>query len=179
MGKRRAIVDMDGTLVDLHTPLIKVFRTFYPQIPAEPSTDWDWYKDYGITDAQFYTVVDLLHRTQHDTPPLPGARELFMVLNQRGFEIIVASHRQNGSAPALGRWLAKNGLEPYSGLYTGFDKKFLIRAGDIVIDDAPSTIKYAIDKFAFPVYLGWPWNQGLIGRRCQSLFEVIEYVNQS
>ena len=176
---RRAIVDCDNTLWNLHTPLRKMLRAFYPAVPDNIPTEWNWYGAYGITDEAFYAAVDAIHKQQMDYPPLPGAKELFLVLNAHKYEIIVASHRRNGAAPALARWLEKNDLEPYSGIYTGPDKLPLIRGGDLVIDDAPDTIRYAHDLGCYVTYLSWAWNEGCPGHGRRSLFEVIGEVNRA
>ena len=171
---RRAVVDVDGTLWDLHKPLRKMLRAFYPAVPDTIPTEWNWYGAYGITDEAFYAAVDSIHKQQIDYPPLPGARELFITLNAHKYEIIVASHRRNGAAPALARWLEKNELEPYSGIYTGPDKLFLIRKNDLVVDDAPTTISYSWNIGAEVHYLDWPWNRGMVGKSHENLCEMAE-----
>ena len=174
---KRAVVDADNTIWDLQAPLRKMLRSFYPDIPKVISPEWNWYKQF-MTDEAFYAAVDAIHQLQINYLPLPGANELFITLNLYHYEIFIASHRRNGAAPALARWLEKHGLEPYSGIYTGPDKRFLIRAGDLVIDDAPDTIRYAHEVGADVVYLNWPWNSGCPGRGSMSLFGVIDDVNR-
>ena len=175
---KRCILDVDNTLWNLHAPLRKMLRAFYPAVPDIIPTEWNWYQKYGITDKAFYTAVDSIHKQQIDYPPLPGAKELFTTLNAYKYEIIIASHRRNGAAPALARWLEKHELEPYSCIYTGPDKLPFIRAGDLVIDDAPDTIWFANAVGASLTYLAWPWNEGCPGYRQRSLFEVIDQVNR-
>mgnify|MGYP001558756365 CR=1 FL=1 len=176
---KRCILDVDNTLWNLHQPLRKMLRAFYPAVPDTIQTEWDWYGAYGITDEAFYTAVDAIHKLQIGYPALPGAKELFAALNQYKYEIIVASHRRNGAAPALARWLGMQGLEPYSGIYTGPDKLPFIRAGDLVIDDAPDTIRYAHDLGCYVTYLSWAWNEDCPGYGRRSLFEVIGEVHRA
>jgi hypothetical protein len=57
---------------------------------------------------------------------------------------------------------------------TSHDKLFLIRPGDIVIDDAPKTIAYAWNNGASIHYLRWPWNSGMVGAGYDNLYELME-----
>lgn len=173
----KVVVDVDGTLVDFHTPLRKLLRQLYPQIPDVVSNDWNWYKEY-ITDKQFYTVCDTVQLIQmRSHAPMGGALSLFVMLKMRGAEVFVATHRKPTYAPALVRWLAKYNLEPYSLVYTGFDKLPLITEGCIVIDDAPDTIEYTRSVGAMPVWLTWPWNEHIEGGY-KNLYEVADAVSK-
>ena len=168
---RRVIVDVDGTLWDLHTPLNKLLAKLYPGFPPDLPTDWNYFESY-ITKDQFYAAVDVVHKTQSDYPAFVGAGYLFNVLSQLDLEIVVASHRAPNTAHLLARWLNENDLEPCSILYTGNDKKPFIRQGDIVIDDAPATIQYALANGASSYYLSWPWNEKEAGSSHANLYEL-------
>ena len=170
----RAIVDVDGTLVDLHTPLMELLSRLYPEIPndLEITADWNWYKKY-ITDEQFYTAVDVLHELQLHQPPFHGADMLFKILNKHQFEIIVASHRKPNTAHILSAWLIKNKLAPFSGVFTNYNKLDLIQDGCMVIDDAPKTIDYALQRGCSVFYLNWPWNKDKGGQGVSDLYQLI------
>ena len=173
---KRAIVDVDGTLWDLHNPLQNVLHKLYSQLPKTLPTKWDWFDDYDVKPSQFYTVVNMVHELQTSTgtaKAYAGAKQLFKLLNDQKWEVIVASHRKYDTAGQLAGWLYVEGLGPYSGVYTGQDKKFLFREGDLVIDDAPDTILWAADKGCDVWYLAWPWNEGLPGQRAETLWQII------
>lgn len=171
---KRAIVDVDGTLWDLHKPLHLVLHTLYPDLPKEPVREWDWYKEH-ITDSQFYAVVNIIHRLQiaDNAEPFVGAEQLFNRLHANKYEIFVASHRKYDTGHLLARWLVRNRLTPFSAVYTGNDKTEFIREGDLVIDDAPKTIEYSLNIGAEVWYIAWPWNEGLGGNRRETLWEII------
>lgn len=175
---KKVVVDVDGTLVDFHTPLHKLLLQLYPEIPEViPMKDWNWYKEF-ITDKQFHATCDIVHQIQmRSHAPMGGALSLFITLKIKEAEVFVASHRKSKYAPSLARWLAKYHLEPYSLVYAGNDKLPLITEGCIVIDDAPKTIEYARSVGAKPVWLTWPWNEHIKGGY-RNLFEVADAVSK-
>lgn len=168
---RRAIIDVDGTLWDLHTPLNKLLSELYPGFPPDLPTSWNYFLDY-ITKEQFYAAVDIVHKSQSEHSPFLGAAYLFSVLTDKNLEIVVASHRAYNTAHTLVEWLNKHDLYPYSTVYTGPDKTRFIRKGDIVIDDAPKTISHAFVEGACVYYLSWPWNERMVGSTHVNLFDL-------
>ena len=82
-----------------------------------------------LRQSQFYKAVHDVHEQQKDYAPFKGAMRLFWTLNDLGFETFVASHRTPQVAGSLSVWLYCNNLLPYSGLYTGPDKKQFFRTG--------------------------------------------------
>ena len=168
---RRAIVDVDGTLWDLHGPLNTLLSKLFPGFPNELPKDWNYFLSY-ITKDQFFAAVDSVHRSQLQYPPFLGADHLFSLLSQLDLEIVVASHRAYNTAHTLAEWLSVNGLRPYSTLYTGPDKTRFIRKGDIVIDDAPGTIDFALKKGATSYYVSWPWNKDSGGSSHPNLWDL-------
>ena len=166
----RAIVDVDGTLWDFHTRLGEVLNELY-EIPsglAVKSVEWDWHKKF-ITDEQFFHAVDLVHDDQQSSEPYDHATELFDVLDYCGFETIVASHRRPQRAADLAAWITLHVSDKWSGMYAGNDKKFLIRERNLVIDDNPQTIAYAVAVGAKSYTLKWKWNENTEADRYSNL----------
>lgn len=157
--RKLAIVDVDDTLWDFDEPLLKILHERHG-LPVELHRKWDWYLDYGITERQFRRAIEYAHDAMALYPAYDGAKTLFAWLNKSGYEVIVASHKPEQLGQGLARWLERRELLPYSGLYTGSDKLFLIQPGALVIDDKPSTIDYAADLGATAVTLAFPWNEG-------------------
>jgi beta-phosphoglucomutase-like phosphatase (HAD superfamily) len=157
---RRVIVDVDGTLVDFHTPLHRELRKRFPDVPKGLPKEWNWFGPY-MTTEQFYAACHVVHERQmRGHKPMKGAFELFKMLNSFDTEIIVASHRRQDMAPQMAQWLNRHHLTPYAGVYAGNNKHPLIEQGCIIIDDAPHTIEYAKSVGATPVWMDWPWNEG-------------------
>ncbi len=154
---KRAILDVDGILWDLGAVVRARAKAMWGIVLPKAKT-WDSYLE-KLTKQEFYLLVRAAHAGQIFYEPLKGAYTLFDSLNKTGHEVIVASHRERQTAPRLVRWLELKGLTPYSGIYTGVDKHFLIGTGDLVIDDAPDTIKVAQVKGAQSVSLTYPYNR--------------------
>jgi len=155
---KRAIVDVDQVLYNLHTPLIsRLNEKFNLRMPDPPRT-WTFYDDYGISKSDFYKEVDLVHYRQWRTPPDWAAGELFRVLKRRGYETIVASHRRSELTPALAGWLERFGMTPFAGVYCGYDKSFLYGPDVLVIDDSPENIKNALEVRGLVLTISYPYN---------------------
>lgn len=171
----RCIVDVDGTLWDLHPLLIPMLNDQYGTSFDMHNRTWNFYEDQ-ITDEQFYRVVDLAHLRQFERSAFEGAIELFAVLAKAKLEVIVASHRNADTLPRLVYWLDREDLVPFSGVYAGYDKKFLMAPGDLVIDDNPCTIQYAIATGCKVLSLRWPWNTETAAVLFDNLHEMVEWL---
>jgi len=154
----RAIVDVDGTLWDMWTPVRDLLDRWHNLELSPHPPVWDYHREF-VTDAEFYKAVRAAHAVQILHNPFKGAYLLFDSLNKMGWEVIVASHRPPQTAHRLVKWLHRHGLEPYSGVYCGRNKHFLIGAGDLVIDDNPDTIIFAGRAGAQALSLSYKYNQ--------------------
>ncbi len=158
---KRAIVDVDGTLWSLTARIRKLAKDMWDIEMDEPDS-WNAHRKH-MTDDEFYILVRAAHASQLYGSPYFGAYSLFDALNKQGYEVIVASHRTPQTAHYLVKWLQHNGLEPYSGVYTGVDKHFLIRPEDLVIDDAPHTIEHVVRMGAKAIGLTYRYNRDILG----------------
>lgn len=181
---KRAIVDVDGTLWDLHARIGPVLNKLYG-VPLGYPDKWEYYKNLAVredycTDKQFFAVVNETHQQQGAQPefavPFEGAGKLIYALSKK-HEIIIASHRQSNSVYWLVEWLNYWVAPVWSGVYAGHNKTFMIGEGDLVIDDNPSTIEYALSQRAISWALLWPWNKDTDGHKFTSLGEMVECVN--
>lgn len=158
---KRAIVDVDATLWDMYGPVKRILEDKHNISMGEPD-EWDYHRGY-VTDDQFYAAVRQVHAGQLEHEPYPGAQDLFSALDAQGYEVIVASHRRSQTADVMALWLAANDLLPYTGIYCGGEKHFLMGAGDLVIDDRPDTIVYAQSVGAQALSLTYAYNQVVLG----------------
>jgi beta-phosphoglucomutase-like phosphatase (HAD superfamily) len=147
----RLIIDMDNTLYP--SPFARVCHKLYG-VPTSRDVElrkWEWHKDYGLTDDQFYAAVNIVHAAQLDYEPFEGAVEALQDWEHRGLHITIATHRRPELAyftPLL-EWLWNKGI-PYDAIYMGLHGKEVMFGPDvIVIDDRPSTIQAAVEANCF------------------------------
>lgn len=177
MSKKQCILDVDGILWDFHRVLAEVIDNMYGKhFEIADMSRWDWYEDH-MSESQFYKAVDLVHEEhQLSNEPFPGADDLLEVLDNKKYEIIVASHRKKGAASTLSAWLMLYLPEVWSGLYAGPDKTFLIKPDSLVIDDNPVTIKYAQEVGARVATLEYPWNASLNVKKFETTKELVDWI---
>lgn len=176
--RKLAIVDVDDTLWNFSEPLLKILHERHG-LPEKLNRDWNWYLEYGITERQFKRAIEYAHEAQALYEPFPGALELFAYLDKSGREVVVASHRPRQKAPGLVRWLERRRLEPYSGVYCGASKEFLIEAGPttLVVDDKPATINYAAGLGAIVITIAYPWNAGTLATyRAKNMRDLVRWL---
>ena len=177
---KRAVVDVDQVLWNLHAPLVlRLNEKYNLRIPDPPST-WHFYEDHGISDSDFYREVDAVHATQERTPPDWAAGELFKVLHRKGYEVMVASHRSSSLTPALARWLERFGMTPFAGVYCGYAKSFLFGSDVLVIDDSPVNIKNALEAGSLVLTIAYPYNAHVGGGVVyfDSLADIVKWVEE-
>ena len=168
---KRAVVDVDNTLWSMHTPLKMLMeRDGYTNIPAEPER-WTWYEDF-MSPKTFYKYIEKVYEIQQLFRQFSGAWELLEELDRTGHEIIIASNRNPRSAHDLSIWLYSNLPRVWSGVYAGPNKLFMIEAGDLVIDDSPLTIRYAISRGAKVWTLDYLYNKDTMAEKFQTLLEM-------
>jgi beta-phosphoglucomutase-like phosphatase (HAD superfamily) len=145
----RFVIDMDNTLYPSQFAQMCYKMYGKPDNPGIELLKWDWHKDYGLTDKQFYAAVDKVHATQRDYKPFPGAIEALEEWHSQGYHITIATHRQTYARNfrALVDWLSDYKV-PYDALYMGPGGKEALFGGDtIVIDDMPKTITAAVQAY--------------------------------
>lgn len=159
MNPKRAILDVDGILWALTAPPGPVAVALHKKyrVPLVEPTHWNFHQDF-CTDEQFMALVNEAHAMQIAFPPFEGAKQLMEVLDQKGYEVVIASHRIKQTAHTLQKWLNKYELQPYSGVYCGSSKHFLIGVNDLVIDDSPATIEFAQKGGAQVLSLKYAYN---------------------
>jgi hypothetical protein len=158
--KETAVVDIDNTLWQFCDPFYEELKKINSTIPPiEQWTTADFWKPY-CSLKEFMDAINAIHRAQDSEQyrPYPESREFLAVLKERGYQVIIASHRLEGTRTPAERWLSRHQL-PYDELHLSFDKTVLFDRAAVVVDDAPQTLEKAVAHCAIGAGLLFPWNR--------------------
>ena len=106
--------------------------------------------------------------------------KVIVLLKERGYRVVIASHRRTEMQGPTERWLRKHGL-PYDELHLSFDKTVLFMNAAVVVDDAPHTLEKAVEQRAIGAGLLFPWNKAYAGNGFglfRDLNEVLGYIEK-
>lgn len=149
----RIVVDLDCTVFDFITPLIKEYnRTYGASLTVDKITDWGLPEGAKnvFSNSHFFRKLK----------PLPGAIEGVKQLISRGHEVILATSPSRDSGIACAKIdLVKKWLPELSENLCICERKDLFNA-DILIDDAPHFIE-DFGRLGITICYGWPWNRGV------------------
>src|SRR5512145_634966 len=107
---RKIIIDIDNTLWDLAPELYRQLKKIAPSIPAPALWDkWDFWAGY-TTEKTLYKTIRDIHLRQYEFDVYPEAGQFLHALREKGFYIVIASHREKGTIDAAERWLHKHEL---------------------------------------------------------------------
>lgn len=161
---RTAIIDIDNTL----WPFSDAFYLELKKVNADfPTPDrwtgpglWDGY----CTKEDFSAAIAAIHRRQDSDLhlPYPEAQGFLTSLREKGFRVIIASHRSPATREPTERWLGRHELS-YDDLHLSLDKTVLFPEADVVVDDAPSLLQKAVACGALGTGLRFPWNRAYEG----------------
>jgi beta-phosphoglucomutase-like phosphatase (HAD superfamily) len=176
----KAIIDIDNTLWPFsdafYRELKKVNRAF--PVPERWTTP-DFWEPY-CSDVEFLTAVSAVHDHQDrdEYRPYAEAGGFLASLKERGFHVIIASHRSAATRIQTERWLARHGLV-HDDLHLSWDKTVLFPGAAVVVDDAPQTLARAVASGALAAGLLCPWNRSFEGNGFglfRNLDEVLRYL---
>jgi hypothetical protein len=173
----KIIVDIDNTLWDLAPVLYARIREVNPHMPPPAEWDnWDFWQPY-VSPKEAYAVLHNIHLEQEKFTPYDDAPWFLASLKERGFHIIVASHRQMGALDATARWLRRNGLA-HDEIHLSHDKTVLFDDCWGVVDDSPITLSKARDAGIVRTGLRNPWNEREDHPLFDSLVEILRYLKE-
>ncbi|MDI6889434.1 MAG: hypothetical protein QMC83_00620 [Thermodesulfovibrionales bacterium] len=173
---QKIIVDIDNTLWDFATALWKQLRGVNSDFPSPSKwNEWTFWKQY-LADNQFYKAVREIHIQQDKFLPYPDSKSFLTALKEKGFWIIIASHRDKEAMDVTVRWLSKWEL-PFDDVYIGYEKSILFKNSYAVIDDSPEVLEKAFQSGILRSGLLHPWNDGLNHPLFPSLMEVFDYID--
>ena len=174
--KRRIIVDIDNTLWDLSPVLWEHLKALNPKMP-EPSewNDWDFWENY-VNIKDLYQVLEDIHMQQDQHLPYPESKHFLQALKERGFHIVIASHRRKRTYAATLKWLKQNDLS-FDEIHLSHDKSVLLPESWGIVDDSPVTLDKAASAGIVRTGLSNPWNRNSAHPLFGNLFEVLNYID--
>jgi len=171
---QRIIVDIDNTLWDFASVFQERLRKIAPAIPPMTEWKWDFYMDY-ISLEELYSIINDIHKEQDLFEPFPSAKWFLNSLLDEGYEITIASHRQENSRKVTENFLRKHSLQ-YTELHLSNNKTVLFDSSIAIVDDAPHLLDEAKQKGLICTGLLHPWNKNTGHPLFGSLEEVLEFL---
>ncbi len=176
--KLKIIIDIDNTLWDLAPELWKGLLGVHPAFPPpEQWNHWDFWEGYA-TLRDVFRVLRVIHLRQDQYDPYPEAKGFLQSLRERGFHIIVASHRAGDTLDPTERWLVKNGLV-FDEIHLSDDKTVLFDGSFGIVDDSPTTLDKAARHGLLRTGLLFPWNANSGHPLFPSLMEILAFIDAS
>lgn len=180
-NQKRAVIDIDNTLWHFCDVLFERLRRINPTIPPPDDwVEWDFWEAY-CTREEFLGAIEDIHLNQDDEShrPYPEARDFLASLKERQFHITIASHRTADSIEQTRRWLHKHDLL-FDDIHLSHDKTVLLdEACNVVVDDSPHILDYAVEKRIRAAGLLFPWNRKCASnghRLFRDLRDVLRYI---
>ncbi len=176
--EKKIIVDIDNTLWYLAPHLWEQLKKVNPKMP--PPDQWgtraSLEKFTSIKD--FFQVLKGIHMQQEKFPPFPDSRNFLTALKQRGFYIIVASHRSYETYRPTVNWLKKNHLT-FDEVHLSYDKSVLFAGSEALVDDSPANLDKALEAGILATGLIYPWNEKSGHPLFKTLKEVLKFLDTS
>lgn len=159
----RILMDLDSTLLDLHTPWLGEYRKMHPDDPVtmESMTDYDATACVKYPE-DIYRVFDI-PGFYLNLQFLPGAKEALKLLRQGGHDIFIATapSRNPDTAADKLRWIRKH-LPFIKGDHIVLGSaKYLLKA-DALFDDSPRVADEYRDEWGDKPWVGGiqhPYNE--------------------
>ncbi len=170
------IVDIDNTLWDLAPELWKHLQISNPQMPPpERWTDWDFWAEH-VRVEDLYRALREIHMQQDLYIPYPQSRYFLAALKERGYYIIIASHREKGTLDPTVRWLNRYEMA-FDEIHLSRDKSVLFDRSWAIVDDSPVTLEKAATAGIVRAGLRNPWNEWTNHPLFDNLGEVLAYID--
>jgi hypothetical protein len=174
--RKRIIVDIDNTLWNLAPVLWEHLKVYNSKMPPPPEWNyWDFWERY-VTMKDLYQVLKDIHMQQDKYPPYPDSRQFLEALKDRGFKIIIASHREKKTFAPTVKWLNQNGLL-FDEVHLSHDKSVLFAGSWAIIDDSPITLDKAARAGIIRAGLLNPWNANTAHPLFENLLGVLGYID--
>ncbi len=173
--RRRIIVDIDNTLWNLAPELWEGLKKVNPEMP--PPAEWDSRRSIErfMPIKEFFRVLKNIHMQQGIYPPFPDAEYFLRGLKERGFYIIIASHRAPDTYEPTVSWMIKNRLA-HDEIHLSYDKSVLFPDSIALVDDSPINLSKAVEAGILGTGLLFPWNEDSGFPLFKTLSEILGYL---
>lgn len=172
---RNIVVDIDSTLWDFAWALEWELR--HTGMPSRRLwRGWDFWKRH-VSAEVFYGAVRKIHLNQNAIyyHPYIEAGDFLRALKASGFNVVIASHRDDDTVEPTLAWLHRHKL-PFDSLHISHDKTVLFNNCLAIVDDSPKTLDAAERKGIVRTGLLHPWNAATGHPLFTDLNEVYEYL---
>ena len=173
--RRRIIVDIDNTLWHLAPELWEALKKVNPEMP--PPAEWDSRKSIErfMPIKEFFRVLKDIHMRQEIYLPFPDAEYFLQGLKERGFYIVIASHRSPDTYEPTLNWMKKHRLA-HDQIHLSYDKSVLFSDSLALVDDSPVNLSKALETGILGTGLLFPWNENSGFPLFKTLSEVLRYL---
>jgi hypothetical protein len=153
----KIIVDIDNTLWNFAAALYNCLKEANLAVPTPDGWyEWEFWTPY-ISEKHVYSAIDRIHLEQDRFSPYPDAARFLATLKERGFYIVIASHRRQDTLDPTVRWLERNNLT-YDEVHLSYDKTVLFDGSWGIVDDSPTALNKAREAGIVRTGLRHPWN---------------------
>ena len=178
MPMKKIAVDIDNILWNFSPIFWERLKKINPAIvPPSIWDKWDFWHQY-VTTKQLYSAIKEIHLEQEQFSPYDDARPFLSSLREKGFYIIIASHREQGTFEATERWLKMHNLT-YDEIHLSHDKSVLFNDLCAIVDDSPSVLDKAKTAGIIRVGLRCPWNKDTDHPLFDTIPEVLAYLDSA
>ena len=173
--RRRIIVDIDNTLWHLAPELWAALKKVNPKMP--PPAEWDSRGSIErfLPIKEFFRVLKVIHMRQETYPPFPDAEYFLRALTERGFYLVIASHRSPDTYEPTVKWMKKYRLA-HDEIHLSYDKSVLFPGSIALVDDSPINLSKAAEAGILGTGLLFPWNEKSGFPLFKTLSEVLGYL---
>ncbi|MBA4418836.1 MAG: hypothetical protein C0392_13155 [Syntrophus sp. (in: bacteria)] len=172
----RIIVDIDNTLWSFAPVLYEYLSDAGFSIPSiKEWNEWQFW-DNDMNKKTFYGILKQIHMRQEEFDPYEDAIFFLNSLKDRGFYILIASHREQETYDPTLQWLQKYKL-PFDELHVLNDKSILFDGAFGIVDDSPITLDKARRAGIVATGLLCPWNKNMGLPLFDGLPEVLSYID--
>ena len=158
---KKAIVDIDGILWNMQPPWYEELCKVNKDCPYPGLDVWHFYKGF-LTNEEANKTIKTTHMRQHLYFCFDRACRLTSLLQNLGYYVIIASHRDVDTLVPTKTWLRENGIN-YDELFLGDDKMFLVDKDDVFVDDCPDSQEKALKKGVKVFSIKYPYNKHVKG----------------
>lgn len=174
--RHQIIIDIDNTLWNLAPELWEQLKKVNPQMP--PPGQWGTRESLEryMPLQEFFRVLKKIHMDQEKYAPFPESRHFLGALKQRGFYLVIASHRSKDTFGPTVHWLKKYHLS-FDEIHLSYDKSSLFAGSLALVDDSPVNLDRAVEAGILGTGLRYPWNERSGHPLFGNLMEVLGYLD--